>query len=126
MSINRRRFLKQSATAGLLAGATACRKGGAAATAEAQGDQAVQQHQRAVRQRLEHVGQAFGGGGFGSGPAPGQVVPAHPPAVNGGQLPADPQAVRVPPAGRGRVSDVPGQDDVQHSQGPVVRRRGDV
>ena len=48
MSINRRRFLKQSATAALLAGATACRKGDAALSAEPQGDQPVPPSIRAL------------------------------------------------------------------------------
>ena len=55
MSINRRRFLKRSATAALLAGATACRKGGGAASADAQGDQPVPAAIRALKPMTDGI-----------------------------------------------------------------------
>ena len=55
MTINRRRFLKHSAAAGIAAGAAACRNGGAGATAEAQADSSVPAPIRALKPMTDGI-----------------------------------------------------------------------
>ena len=74
-------------------------------------DQPVDQHEPAGRQRGEHPGQPGAVGVRRARPGARHGVLADRPA-GGGQPVADPAVVRVAAAGRRRVVDVVGQDDV--------------